>query len=149
MNELPSIRNFLSKYFPVFMGAIFASIFTLVFAVPLFFESYFRNLPLADNAQYSFFGGIALTLIVVHCNFMIARGRPQWVRPLVVLLALCFLGVLPTIAYEVQPLIYAVTLLFPLLALLLLNSKRHREMRQKLLEVRHLRQAVIAKHKAR
>lgn len=149
MNELPSIRHFLSKYFPVFMGAIFASIFTLVFAVPLFFESYFRNLPLADNAKYSFFGGIALTLIVVHCNFMIARGRPQWVRPLVVLLALCFLGVLPTIAYEVQPLIYAVTLLFPLLALLLLNSKRHREMRQKLLEVRHLRQALIAKHKAR
>jgi hypothetical protein len=117
--------------------------------VPLFFESYFRNLPLADNAKYSFFGGIALTLIVVHCNFMVARGRPQWVRPLVVLLALCFLGVLPTIAYEVQPLIYAVTLLFPLLALLLLNSKRHREMRQKLLEVRHLRQALIAKHKAR
>lgn len=149
MNELPSIRNFLSKYFPVFMGAIFASIFTLVFAVPLFFESYFRNLPLADNAKYSFFGGIALTLIVVHCNFMVARGRPQWVRPLVVLLALCFLGVLPTIAYEVQPLIYAVTLLFPLLALLLLNSKRHREMRQKLLEVRRLRQAFIAKHKAR
>ncbi|VVP44818.1 hypothetical protein PS858_05026 [Pseudomonas fluorescens] len=149
MNELPSIRNFLSKYFPVFMGAIFASIFTLVFAVSLFFESYFRNLPLADNAKYSFFGGIALTLIVVHCNFMVARGRPQWVRPLVVLLALCFLGVLPTIAYEVQPLIYAVTLLFPLLALLLLNSKRHREMRQKLLEVRHLRQALIAKHKAR
>lgn len=149
MNELPSIRNFLSKYFPVFMGAIFASIFTLVFAVPLFFESYFRNLPLADNAKYSFFGGIALTLIVVHCNFMVARGRPQWVRPLVVLLALCFLGVLPTIAYEVQPLIYAVTLLFPVLALLLLNSKRHREMRQKLLEVRHLRQALIAKHKAR
>ncbi|VVM99149.1 hypothetical protein [Pseudomonas fluorescens] len=149
MNELPSIRNFLSKYFPVFMGAIFASIFTLVFAVPLFFESYFRNLPLADNAKYSFFGGVALTLIVVHCNFMVARGRPQWVRPLVVLLALCFLGVLPTIAYEVQPLIYAVTLLFPLLALLLLNSKRHREMRQKLLEVRHLRQALIAKHKAR
>ena len=50
MNELPSIRHFLSKYFPVFMGAIFASIFTLVFAVPLFFESYFRNLPLAHNA---------------------------------------------------------------------------------------------------
>jgi hypothetical protein len=49
----------------------------------------------------------------------------------------------------VHPLIYAVTLLFPLLALLLLNSKRHREMRQKLLEVRHLRQALIAKHKAR
>jgi hypothetical protein len=33
--------------------------------------------------------------------------------------------------------------------LLLLNSKRHREMRQRLLEIRHLRQAVIATRKKR
>jgi len=38
-------------------------------------------------------------------------------------------------------------LLFPLLGLLTLNSKVQREMRQKLLEIRHLRQAVIAKRK--
>jgi hypothetical protein len=38
---------------------------------------------------------------------------------------------------------------FPLLGLLLLNSKRHREMRKKLSEIRHLRQAVIAKRKTR
>ena len=41
------------------------------------------------------------------------------------------------------------SVLLPLLALLVLNSKRHREMRQKLVEVRHLREAVIARHKAR
>ena len=45
MNEIPSIRSFLSQYFPVFMGGIFASIFTLVFAVPLFFDSYFNSGP--------------------------------------------------------------------------------------------------------
>jgi hypothetical protein len=39
-------------------------------------------------------------------------------------------------------------LLFPLLGLLLLNSQRHREMRQKLREVRHLREAVIARQKS-
>lgn len=43
----------------------------------------------------------------------------------------------------------AILVLFPLLGLLLLNSKRHREMRQKLLEIRRLKEAVIAKHKAR
>nr|WP_154742455.1 hypothetical protein [Pseudomonas karstica] len=131
------------------MGAIFASVFSLVFAVPLFFDSYFRNLPLADNAKYSFLGGIALTVVIVHCNFMIARGRPQWVWPLVVLLGLCFLGVLPTIEYRPHKLIYGLSAFLPLLALLLLNSKRHREMRAKLLEIRHLRQAAIAKHKSR
>ncbi|WP_347928748.1 hypothetical protein [Pseudomonas helvetica] len=149
MNDFPPLTRYLARYFPVFMGAIFACVFTLVFAVPLFFESYFQNLSMADSAKYTFLGGIALTLVIVHCNFMIARGRPNWVRPLVALLAICFLGVLPAIAYGPHPLIYAVTLLFPLLALLLLNSKRHREMRQKLLEVRHLREAVIAKRNAR
>jgi hypothetical protein len=149
MNELPSIRSFLSTYFPVFMGAIFAAVFTLVFAVPLFFDTYFRHLPLADNARYSFLGGIALTWVVVQCNFMIARGRPQWVWPLTALLGLCILGVLPTIVYRPHSLSFGLSLFFPLLGLLLLNSKRHREMRQKLREVRHLREAVIARHKAR
>jgi hypothetical protein len=145
----PSVRQFLSQYFPVFMGAIFALVFSLAFAVPLFFDSYFRTIPVAENAKWSFLGGITLTLVVVHCNFMIARGRPFWVWPLVVVSGLCFLSVLPAIEYRPNTLIYSLSLLFPLVALLLLNSKRHREMRQKLLELRHLREAAIAKHKAR
>ena len=149
MNELPSIRSFLSKFFPVFMGSIFASIFTLVFAVPLFFDSYLPSLSMADNTKYSFLGGIALTLFIVHCNFMIARGRPQWVWPLVVLLGLCFLGVLPAISDRQHSLIYGLSLLFPLLALLLLNSKLHRVMRQKFFDIRQLRKAAIARQKTR
>lgn len=149
MNELPSIRHFLSTYFPVFMGAIFACIFTLVIAVPVFFDSYAPNLSTANNAKYSFLVGIALTLGVVHCNFMIARGRPQWARPLVVLLGLCFLSAVPTLDDQPNRLMYAMSLLLPLLGLLLINSKRHRKMRQKLLEVRHLREAIIARPKTR
>jgi len=147
MNQLPSIRSFLSTYFPVFMGAIFASIFTLVFAVPQFFDSYLPDLSMADNAKYSFLGGIVLTLVIVHCNFMIARGRPQWVWPLVVLLGLCFLGALPTFSDQPHVWVFGLSLLFPLLGLLLLNSKRHREMRQKLVEIRHLRETMIAQRK--
>lgn len=149
MNGQPGVRVFLIQYFPVFMGAIFASVFALVFAVPLFFDSYFQALSLADNAKWSFFGGVALTLVIVHCNFMIARGRPVWVWPMVAVLGLCFFCVLPTIAYRPDRLIYSLSLLFPLLGLLLLNSKRHREMRHRLLEIRRLRQAVVAQRKAR
>lgn len=149
MNELPSIRSFLSTYFPVFMGAIFASIFTLVFTVPVFFDIYMPSLSMADNAKYSFLAGIALTLIIVHCNFMIARGHPQWTWPVVVLLGVCFLSVLPTLNDQPNAVMYVLSLLFPLLGLLLFNSKRHREMRQKLVEVRHLREAISARQKAR
>ncbi|MGY2377824.1 hypothetical protein ACW9IB_25295 [Pseudomonas sp. SDO524_S393] len=149
MNELPGIRSFLAQYFPVFMGAIFAAVFSLVFAVPLIFDSYFPRLPMDDNLKYSFLGGLALTWGIVQCNFMIARGRPQWVWPLVALLVLCVLAVLPTFAFGPHPLSYGLSLLCPLLGLLLLNSKRHREMRKKLLEIRQLRQAVIAADKKR
>ena len=65
MNELPGIRSFLAQYFPVFMGAIFAAVFSLVFAVPLVVDSYFPHLPLEDNLKYSFFGGLALTWAVL------------------------------------------------------------------------------------
>ncbi|KJH87945.1 MULTISPECIES: hypothetical protein [Pseudomonas] len=143
MNGQPGVRVFLIQYFPVFMGAIFASVFALVFAVPLFFDSYFQALSLADNAKWSFFGGVALTLVIVHCNFMIARGRPVWVWPMVAVLGLCFFCVLPTIAYRPDRLIYSLSLLFPLLGLLLLNSKRHREMRSKLVEIRHQRERIL------
>lgn len=113
MNELPSIRSFLAHYFPVFMGAIFAAVFSLVFAVPLIVDSYFPRLPLDDNLQYSFLGGLALTWGIVQCNFMIARGRPQWVWPLVMLLALCVLAALPTIAFGPHWLSYGLSVLFP------------------------------------
>lgn len=149
MNELPSIRSFLSTYFPVFMGTIFACIFTLVLAAPVFFDSYMPNLSMADNAKYSFLAGIALTLLVVHCNFMIARGRPHWARALVGLLGLCFLAMLPTLNDQPNKVMYALSLLLPLLGLLLLNSKRHREMRKKLLEVRRLRETILARHTPR
>ncbi|SDO13586.1 hypothetical protein [Pseudomonas poae] len=102
------------------MGAIFAAVFSLVFAVPLVVDSYFPHLPLEDNLKYSFFGGLALT----------------W-------------AVLPTIASGPHWLSFGLSLLFPLLGLLLLNSKRHREMRGKLVDVQRLRQAIIATRKAR
>jgi hypothetical protein len=53
------------------------------------------------------------------------------------------------IQYPPHLLVYTSAVLFPLFGLLLLNSKRHREMRKKLLEIRHLRQAVIAAGKKR
>ncbi|WP_024779179.1 hypothetical protein [Pseudomonas corrugata] len=143
MKDQPSISGFLFRYFPVFIGAILASIFALVFAVPLFFESYFQDLSLADEAKWSFLSGVALTLVIVHCNFMIARGRPRWVLLLAIVLGLCFICVLPTIGYRPNRLIYSLSLLFPLLALLLLNSKRHREMRSKLVDIRRQRQLII------
>ena len=92
---------------------------------------------------------LALMAVLVFGNLMVARGRP-WATGLVAgYLGCCLLFVLPMIQYPIPKLVYGSAVLFPLLGLLLLNSQRHREMRQKLLEVRYLREAMIARHKTR
>jgi hypothetical protein len=149
MNELPGIRSFLAQYFPVFYGRDFRGGVQPCVCGAADFRQLLPTLADGRHLKCSFPGGLALTWGVVQCNFMIARGRPQWVWPLAALLALCVVAVLPTVAFGPHPLSYGLSLLFPLLGLLLLNSKRHREMRQKLVEVRRLRQAMIAQHKHR
>jgi hypothetical protein len=55
---------------------------------------------------------------------------------------LCLLGVLPTIEYGPHKVLYASGILFPLLALLLLNGKRHREARNEWVKLRQKRQRI-------
>ncbi|NWD03150.1 hypothetical protein HX869_30720 [Pseudomonas sp. P7779] len=142
--SLQEFLNFLKRYFPTFMMAIYAQIFTFAFGIPLMFDSYFKEMPVGDNLRYSFFTGLGLALLASHCNFMIACGYPGWVWIPVVLMILCLLGVLPTIDYRPHKVFYVLSILFPLLALLLLNSKRHREVRSEWVKLRQKRHRVIA-----
>ena len=64
-------------------------------------------------------------------------------------LVCCRLFVLPMIQYGINALGYGSAVLFSLLGLLLLNTTRHRAKRQRLLDIRRLRQAVVAQRKAR
>ncbi|NWB97206.1 hypothetical protein HX882_15000 [Pseudomonas gingeri] len=139
---LVDLPRFLARYFPTFIGGIFSALFSLACAIPLVAMSYFAEASLGVQATGSVLGGAALTMVVVHCNFMVVRGRPQWVWGVVGVLVVCLLGVLPTIEDRPHKVIYALAVLFPLLGLLLLNSKRHREMRSKLVDIRHQREAL-------
>ncbi|BBP61769.1 hypothetical protein PHLH4_53590 [Pseudomonas sp. St316] len=76
------------------------------------------------------------------------RGRSWGFRVIVAFYVLCFLTVVPTYGYEPHPIVYMTGLLFPLLGLLLLNSKRHREMRSKLVDIRRQRALIIQAAKA-
>lgn len=149
MKGFPDMGSFLARYFPVFIGTIFMAIFSGASAVSLAGVTYLRGMDPALKADYSGLAILVLVAVLVFGNVMIARGR-VWATGLVAgYLGCCLLFVLPMIQYHLHVLIYGSTVLFPLIGLLLLNSQRHREMRQKLLEVRHLREAMIAKHKAR
>jgi len=57
---------------------------------------------------------------------------------------ICLLVSLPAIAYRPNAYLYSMALLSPLIGLLILNSKRCRELRHTMLEIRHKREAIIA-----
>ncbi|KPA97132.1 hypothetical protein [Pseudomonas asplenii] len=142
MMETLSLRRFLARYFPTFIGAIFAALVAIACGLPLAVDHYFPAASLEEQATGTFVALMLLGLVVAHCNFMIVRGRPQWVRGLVLVFVLCFLGVLPTITSHPHRIVYALALFAPLLGLLLLNSRRHREMRERLVEIRKQRESL-------
>ncbi|WP_454833816.1 hypothetical protein [Pseudomonas lini] len=148
MSEQLTLKAFFRRYFLAFLGGIFAAYFSLAFAVALSFVTYFKNAPLDDSGLYIFLAGAALTLLVVHSNFMIMRGRPRWVWIVVGVLVACLLFVLPMIHYTPPRAIYVLALLSPLLGLLFLNSNGQREMRSKLVDIRHERERIKQSFKA-
>ncbi|SDV06274.1 hypothetical protein SAMN05216202_4066 [Pseudomonas mucidolens] len=142
-----SLSAFLAEYFPAFIGAFFLACFSLSAAISLASSTFFRSDP--ERARYSFLVAVFLGLLLAFGHFVMIRGRVWGVWAIAAFYVVCFLVVLPTYSYRPHMAAYVIGLLFPLLGLLLLNSKRHREMRARLLVIRHLRQAVIAKHRSR
>ena len=149
MNGFPDMRSFLARYFPVFMGTIFMAIFSGSVAISTAGVTYLRGVDPQLKSSYSGAAILILVAVLVLGNVMIARGYTWATRLMAGYLGACLLFVLPMIQYDLNRLVYGSAVLFPLLGLLLLNSNRHREMRQRLLEIRHLRQAVIAARKKR
>ncbi|NWA64452.1 hypothetical protein [Pseudomonas reactans] len=149
MSGFPDMRSFLARYFPVFMGTIFMAIFSGSAAVSMAGVTYLRAVDPELKSSYSGAMILGLVAVIVFANVMIARGYAWATRLVAGYLAACLLFVLPMIQYDLPTLVYGLAVLFPLLGLLLLNSQRHREMRQRLLDIRHLRQTAIAARKTR
>lgn len=147
MDRQGSLKAFLAQYFPAFICAFFLACFSLSVAISLASSTFFRSDP--ERARYSFLAAVFLGLLLAFSHFVMIRGREWGAWVIAAFYVVCFLVVLPTYSYRPHMAAYVIGLLFPLLGLLLFNSKRHREMRQKLVELRQLRKAAIAKHKSR
>ncbi|MCQ6255753.1 hypothetical protein [Pseudomonas sp. Q11] len=111
-------------------------------------STYFRSIPVDVRATTGWATTVVIAMVIVHSNYLIVRGRPWCAWVMVAVFAACLLTVLPTIQYEPHKFIYTEGVFWPLLGLLLLNSKRHREMRSKLVEVRYQRELFIQAAKA-
>ncbi|WLH13325.1 hypothetical protein PSH58_02890 [Pseudomonas hefeiensis] len=143
MKQNQTIRSFLARYLIVFMGVIFAGCFAASATVSLAMSTYFRSVPVDVRATTGWATTVVIAMVIVHSNYLIVRGRPWCAWVMVAVFAACLLTVLPTIQYEPHKFIYTEGVFWPLLGLLLLNSKRHREMRSKLVEVRRQRELFI------
>lgn len=142
MIHLTPLEPFLKRYFPIFMAAIFCG-FLGGSAVVFLVEHYYLGLaPLVLWTSFDESAAALLACIITLCNFMMMYGRPQWVWGMVVFFVACLLIALPAIQYSLHPLLYAESLFWPLLGLLILNSRRHREMRGKFLELRYRRKRI-------
>lgn len=137
-----TIRSFLARYFLTFMGVIFAGCFAASVTVSLAASTYFRAVPVDVRATATWVATVVIGMVIMHSNYLIVRGRPWCAWVMVAVFAVCLLTVLPTIQYEPHKFIYAEGLFWPLLGLLLLNSKRHREMRTQLVEIRRQRELI-------
>ena len=136
---LVPIRPFLARNFPVLIGVILSGLFGSS-AVVVLVENYY--LPSLSNADAEI-TGLVLVVFITHCNFMIIYGRPKWAWGMYGLFIACLLVAVPGFHFSPNPFIYAECFFWPVLGLLLLRSKRHREMRAKCVELRHMRGKVM------
>ncbi|WP_339531828.1 hypothetical protein [Pseudomonas mucidolens] len=137
-----SLNSFLARYFPVFMGTILLGCFSGSVLLSLAETTYWRSLESSVRGGYAGFGTLVVVLVLVLGNFMIARGRAWAVWMVAGYFLVCLVAVLPMFAYGPHQGVYVFGVLLPLLGLLLLNSRRHREMRSKLVEIRQQRESL-------
>lgn len=142
MEQDLTIRSFLARYLFTFMGVIFAGCFAASATVSLAASTYFRAVPVDVRATAAWVATVVIGMVIMHSNYLIVRGRPWCAWVMVAVFAVCLLTVLPTIQYDPHKFIYAEGIFWPLLGVLLLNSKRHREMRSRLVEIRHQREVL-------
>lgn len=102
--------------------------------------TYLSTSPIGFATKTSFFGATGLGAVFALAKYEVLYGRIHWVWLNMAIYLICLLVSLPAIAYRPNAYLYSMALLSPLI----LNSKRCRELRHKMLEIRHKREAIIA-----
>ncbi|MDF0729332.1 hypothetical protein P0Y43_01160 [Pseudomonas entomophila] len=136
MSRHPELQQFLNRYFTVFLSAYFLSIYAAAGTFSLVWSTYCRVCA-RENTYPLSLAVVVLAFVTAHAA--VVRGR-RWGTWGVALICIgCVLMVLPTYGYRPHLFVYASVLLTALLALLVLNSQRYREMCERLAHYRRQR----------
>ncbi|MGC5699839.1 hypothetical protein J4P02_06490 [Pseudomonas sp. NFXW11] len=139
-----SMRAFLARYFPTFMLTVLLGCFSASALLSLAVTTYWRDLPAAQRSDYLGLALLVLIALLVAGNLLIIRGRSWAVWLVAGYFLACLAITVPMLQYRPHQGVYLFAILLPLLGLLSLNGKRHRQMREKLLQIRLQRQSIRA-----
>jgi hypothetical protein len=137
-------RRLWARHRLALFGGILSLCFSVAIAGTLMNLTYFADASDEfSNAVFLVGGGTACVAFGV-AQSIILHGYSQWVWLQVGVFMTYVLLVLPTVIYSPDRVLFTLAVLSPLIGLLCLNSKRQREMRHKMVELRHKREAIIA-----
>lgn len=134
---------FLVRYFPSFISSIFMCVFSIALATVQVFQTHFGHDPLWTSYMVMFLLGASTVLTL--SGFMLSRGRLWATWILVAILVACLLAVVSSVPVRTQAVhlvTYMLSLMFPLLGLLSLNSERSRELRRQFAYNRSMRASI-------
>ncbi|MRJ20164.1 hypothetical protein FRT60_07395 [Pseudomonas haemolytica] len=131
------------RYMPVIGGDALAGCFSIALTAILTVLTYLSTYPIGFATKTSLFSAMGLGAVFAIAKAEVLYGRINWVWINVGIYLTCLLISLPTITYAPNIYIYVMAALSPLFGLLMLNSKRCRELRQKSVEIRQQRQAIV------
>ena len=137
-------RPLLAHYRLALFGGVLALCFSIATASTLMNLTYFSDASDGVSDGVFFLGGGMACVVFGVAQSIVLHGYPQWVWLQVGVFMIYLLLVVPTAIYSPDHALFTFALLSPLLGLLCLNSKRQREMRLKMVEIRHKREAIIA-----
>ena len=131
------LQRFLSRYFGVFIAEFLLSCFAIGGCVSLMFSTWLRS----PERSLSMLALALAWAVSAASHIALVRGYAWGVRGLIGLNGLAVLAALPSYAYRPHMGGYVSVLLFGLLALLVINTQRYREMRVRLVGYRETRRA--------
>ncbi|WP_460949606.1 hypothetical protein AB6N16_19660 [Pseudomonas marginalis] len=134
----------LKRYMPVIGADMLIACTSLGLTATLTMLTYLSTYPVGFAAKTALFGAAGLGAVFALAKYEVLYGRTYWVWLNVAIYLISLLIALPTIAYRPDLYLYSMAILGPLIGLLILNCNRCRELRQKSVEIRHKRQAIIA-----
>ena len=134
----------ITRYTPVIGADFLVACASIALTAILTLLTYLSTYPIGFATKTFFFGSTGLGAAFAIAKYQVLYGRIHWVWLNVAIYLICLLISLPAIAYRPNFYLYSMTLLGPLTGLLILNSHRCRELRHKMVEIRHKREAIIA-----